>query len=552
MIRPVLSPVVVISEAVAAEAAVSASLDPTRLPERPSLEQDRKRAKRMLRDARRGQASALAALRLHPRLRALGDAELQNVARLADAQLVVARGYGFASWPVWKRFVDVQNLERAGRASRLLECVCGNDLGLALRLLGADPELGRHDLYTACACGELETARRLLERDPALVHARGGPLDCPALVYACFSRFLRRDPQRAGRIHTLVAELLGRGANPDAHFVRQDGSDRVGQTCLYGAAGIANDATLTRLLLEAGADIDERVPEPAREALYHASEFSDVTCLGLLLEARPDPAFVTYCLSRALDFDNDRAVELYLEHGADPNHRVPWHNAQGHLHKAVIQRRSLRTVRALLERGADPNLPDAHGLSPYRYAVRLGQVEMVELFAAHGANLDEATAEERAMGALASGASSQRVTALVLTDRERLSRAAERNDVVLMQRLLDAGADVNADVALPPLHAACVAGRFDAVALLIARGANLEQRNVYGGDVIGATVWGSDNHPPTGGQPGPDWLAPAPEGEWSRIIELLIESGARRPAHVVGGNEAIQDTLRRLGVPDAP
>jgi hypothetical protein len=62
------------------------------LPAAPSLEQLRKRARELLRAHRAGQPQALARLREHhPHP---GDA-----IRLADAQVVVAREHGFATWP---------------------------------------------------------------------------------------------------------------------------------------------------------------------------------------------------------------------------------------------------------------------------------------------------------------------------------------------------------------------------------------------------------------------------------------------------------------------
>ena len=63
------------------------------LPERPSLEQLRKQAKDLLRDARGGDASALARIAASARS-APGDR-----ITLADAQLAIARGYGLPSWP---------------------------------------------------------------------------------------------------------------------------------------------------------------------------------------------------------------------------------------------------------------------------------------------------------------------------------------------------------------------------------------------------------------------------------------------------------------------
>ncbi len=66
------------------------------LPPRPNLEFEHKEAKALLRRLRAGDADALARARArHPAI----DASAPDRIRLADAQLVVARDYGFASWP---------------------------------------------------------------------------------------------------------------------------------------------------------------------------------------------------------------------------------------------------------------------------------------------------------------------------------------------------------------------------------------------------------------------------------------------------------------------
>ena len=73
------------------------------LPSRPSLEYERKQAKALLRQLRAGDPEAIARGRaLHP---GLNSAEPASV-RLADAQLVLAREYGFASWPRLVRYFD--------------------------------------------------------------------------------------------------------------------------------------------------------------------------------------------------------------------------------------------------------------------------------------------------------------------------------------------------------------------------------------------------------------------------------------------------------------
>ena len=76
------------------------------LPARPSLEYARKEAKTLLRQLRAGDREALARARSrHPRL---SETAPSNV-RLADAQFVLAREYGFASWPRLVRYMgDVE------------------------------------------------------------------------------------------------------------------------------------------------------------------------------------------------------------------------------------------------------------------------------------------------------------------------------------------------------------------------------------------------------------------------------------------------------------
>ena len=71
------------------------------LPSRPNLEQQKKRARALMRAYCRGDAEAGARVQaLHPRPPAT------DAFKLSDAQLVVARGYGFPSWPKLKAKID--------------------------------------------------------------------------------------------------------------------------------------------------------------------------------------------------------------------------------------------------------------------------------------------------------------------------------------------------------------------------------------------------------------------------------------------------------------
>src|SRR5919204_6657772 len=81
------------------------------LPPRLSLEFERKEAKALLRRLRAGDPEALARARArHPAI----DASESSQIRLADAQLVIAREYGFASWPRLVRYFGDVDRQRHG------------------------------------------------------------------------------------------------------------------------------------------------------------------------------------------------------------------------------------------------------------------------------------------------------------------------------------------------------------------------------------------------------------------------------------------------------
>lgn len=532
------------------------------LPPRPSLEHDKKEAKRLLRAAKSSDPAALARIAArHPRYRTPASIALAEL-KLADALLVLAREYGQPSWPRYKQLAEVLLSDSTDRAATLTRALCSNQVSRGLALLSHEPALATSDFYAACATGELDFVLRALGREPTLATRRGGPSDWHPLTYVCFSRLWRRDAARAEKLLSIARVLLERGADPDSHYFEQHegvpGSEPPEfphpQTCLFGAAGIANSPALTRLLLEAGADVDEAVTPEAQkkdppgpdedlgawmsrhpaEALYHASEFKDVTCLRLLLEHEPMPTSVSYCLGRALDFDNEEAALLYLEHGADPSHVVPWDRHRSKLHKAVLHWRSLRVIRAILDRGADPNLADDTGLSPYRYAVRRGETAIVALLEEYGADPASVTAEDRNAP----------------PDAERVFRMARQGNVAELTRLLDAGADVNAITDVPPLHAACYSGHLGAARLLVERGASLTSVNAYGGTPLGACIYGSADCLDDQGGPGARTPDEVPPRDYAELTAWLIEQGSPLPQAIWGGSEAVQEVLRRHGVPD--
>ena len=98
-----------------------------RLPPAPDLGHLRNEAKLLQRRVRSGDPGAIAMVReLHPRL-ALIDADATELAQFtrADAQLVVARQYGFASWTRLRRHVDavVRPIDSLAELARVFDVV---------------------------------------------------------------------------------------------------------------------------------------------------------------------------------------------------------------------------------------------------------------------------------------------------------------------------------------------------------------------------------------------------------------------------------------------
>jgi hypothetical protein len=421
--------------------------------------------------------------------------------------------------------IEALTLDAAARAAALIASATSADLRRARALLDADPALARHDLACACVTGEVDEVSRRLAARPDLVSAPTGPESWQPILYACFSRLLRGDPERARGIREVVRRLLAAGADPNASFIH-DG-DWI-QVALYGAAGIAGDPELTRMLLDAGADpTDERDGYHGNEVLYHACEFPDPTCAMLVIDAGARQDLVDYDLGRALNFPNPEMIEMFCTHGARA--------AAGHLHQAVWRRRPARTVAALLGAGAPIDEPDEHGLTALQVAVRWGEDGVAAVLQERGADEKAVTDADRAVGAYLSGSEAgvpAEVSPPELAELAMLS--IQGGQIETTRRLLDAGAPIDGDpqTGETPLGDACWRRRVEATRELVERGAALSFRD--GGSAIGAALHGSRHcHQPEGG-PTMRTVDEIPTEPYAEIVRILLAAGATVPERIGG------------------
>lgn len=452
---------------------------PTRsLPPVPNLEQQKKQARELLEGARARDPAALERFRAHhPRLGALPAAQWPRLA-LHDAQLVLAREYGFPSWPQLKAHIDdavaarrtrpfVRDLEYyEDRARGLLEVLADGAAGTLEQVRSWHPAFA----------GASDEAIRQATASEAFT------LDDARLVYA--------------REHGFASWARFTG------HVRRLGT------------GDAREPFMEAL--EAGQRLDwPRATTILREHpdLVRARGTNGNTLLNLACSLVACPAPVTAGATASSDADRLGPVRLLLAAGADPNQA----NDRGWtpLHQAGY-RNDPEMVALLLGAGARADL-EAHGaggtplavalfwghreaadtLAPagvvppnLRVAAGLGRTDLVRTcFTPHG-HLTPAARAARGFYRPHSGFPAWRPSddPREVLD-EALVWAARSNRVAAMALLVERGARIDADPYRgTPLIWAAANGRVEAARWLLDHGADVNQRATFGGPTHGQGV----------------------------------------------------------------
>jgi ankyrin repeat protein len=368
-------------------------------------------------------------------------------------------------------------------------------LHLAEAILAAHPELARADIHASAILGDDAAVRRFIALDAANATAMGGPHGWDALTHLCFSRYLRLDRERSEGFVRAATALLDAGASANTGWREMNHQpEPEWESALYGAAGVAHHAELTRLLLERGADPNDN------EVPYHAPETDENGALRVLVESGKlsDDSLATMLLRKA-DWHDYEGIKYLLEHGADPNHLTHWHLTA--LHQAMRRDNALENIDALLDHGGDPTLANRRdGRSAVSIAARRGRGDVLASFERRGIPIKLegvekliaacARNDETAVRAVADH-EPQLVRELVAEGGTLLAEFAGTANMDGVRLLLDLGVNVAAlyeggdgyfDIAekSTALHVAAWRSYAAVVRLLLERGAPVDARDGQG------------------------------------------------------------------------
>ena len=361
------------------------------LPDRPHIDVPKREARELLKDWRAKSPEALDRIRRrHPKFRETDDAAISaGKFLLNDAQLVIAREYGFSSWPELKQRINANTA-----AGLLQEAIHNDDREAVVRLLHAHPNLLHIPLWSgnwgppmshAANLGRLEIIKAVASlgaRDYQHAFDRAllqGKLECARWLHEHGAKLA--PGLVMGTCETLNPAGLGFLADLGAPFTDAKGN-RLAPLALaletYGRLPSGKHA-----VLEIFARQGYELPDTAMMA-FHRGDIARLKDFlrrdpGLterrfsLLEIYPPelgcakdgrsgmhwtPIDGTTLLHLAIDFDEEEIFELLLAHGADVNARstVDAEGFGGHtpIFNAVVShgRRQGSMARRLLERGA--------------------------------------------------------------------------------------------------------------------------------------------------------------------------------------------------------
>jgi hypothetical protein len=524
---------------------------PKSLPSRPSLEQLRNQAKDLVKQYLAGEPAAVDRVReFHPDFggssgrssdtpltsslfppdgeRAAEGWVRARVFRLHDAQLVIAREYGFAGWPRLKEHVESVLLETGDPIEVLKKAFQANDAPLFRKLLDRYPEI------------------------KAKINEPIGPFDSPAITNVRTREMLdvlleagadinaksRWWAGGFGLLHgaepDLAAYAIQRGAIVDVHaaprlgmieklreliaadpaLVHARGGD--GQTPLH----FASTVEIAKFLLERGADINARdVDHESTPAQWMVRDRQEIARYLIQRGCKTD-------ILMAAAVGDAQLVRRHLD--ADPG---CIHLRVSEEYFPLINPKSGGTIYQWTL---------GWYVSPHDVAKQFGHDDVFRLLMERSpadVKLIAAcwTADEAAVKSLLAENAGLAAN-LSSAYRRHVAYAARNNNLAAVRVMLAAGLPVDAlgQHRATPLHWAAFHGNAEMTREILRCNPPLELTDAdFQGTPLGWAIHGSEH----------GWYCRT--GDYATTVELLLKAGAKLPEETNGGTEAVKEVLRR-------
>lgn len=518
-------------------------MTPTPLPDSPNLEQLKKQAKSLLRDAHAGDGDALARFSALPAFQSSRQPLDGAALALHDAQSVLAREHGFVSWNALREEVEARTLSFSDAVDAFVRAASDGAPDRAKRLLGLYPSIANATLQAELLLGDAVAVAKRLAADPHLATTPGGPQQWDPLLYVCHTCLHREHPQRMDALLVIARQLLSLGANPNAEYT-WNWHPELPRTALWAALITLGHIPLATALLEAGATPTDGVTPQI------AAGSGNLEALELLHKYGLNPNGVpggVPPLAYLMTWSEDpRGPRWLLEHGADPN--LPWGpDGEGPLHTAA-RRWDLAMVQLLITHGADPSQRRADGYTAHTLAELHGNHAIAEFLLANGAT-NELAPLEQFIAAAARGdrpaadaiLATYPDVATQLTPKHHLMLQphAEHGHAAVLEVMLERGFDSNVPDhdGVTALHRAAMGGHPAAAATLVRFGARLDTLD----GMFSATplVWAVEGRS-SNRHPGSDHVG---------VARVLIDAGSPLdwvPPPAAPGPERTLDALRQI------
>ena len=199
-------------------------------------------------------------------------------------------------------------------------------------------------------------------------------------------------------------------------------------------------------------------------------------------------------------------------------------------------------LRLLLDHGADPAAPDDLSFIAADYAVRAGDRASLALLPTPGAS-QRTMRDEEAFAAACAAADEVQARTLLARDAQLVSRLPPhllrllpeqaqrgRHDAVALMLALGWPVAVKGDWDASALNQAAFRGDAAMVRLLLAHGAHWDERNGFGGNVVGSCLHAGCNEPVAG-------------GDYAAVLGLLLDAGAPAPEDLDALPSDLQDVI---------